>query len=65
MKALLGAWDHQPHKLLAEITALRSKVAQLQSELAEARAENAVLREMQELREVRVDADDALAASSA
>jgi regulator of replication initiation timing len=46
MKALVGAWDHTPQKLLAEITALRTKVAQLTAELADLRAENAMLREL-------------------
>lgn len=43
MKALVGAWDHAPQKLLAEITALRTKVAQLRAENDDLRAENAVL----------------------
>lgn len=46
MKALIGSWDSAPHKLLAEITSLRSKVAELHAENAELRAENAVLREL-------------------
>jgi regulator of replication initiation timing len=49
MKALVGAWDHTPQKLLAEITALRTKVAQLTAELADLRAENAVLRELRDV----------------
>lgn len=48
MKALVGSWDHAPQKLLAEITALRTKVAQLHAEIADLRAENAMLREMRE-----------------
>lgn len=45
MKALVGSWDSAPHKLLAEITALRSKVAQLHAENASLREENAMLRD--------------------
>lgn len=44
MKALIGAWDSQPHKLLAEITALRSKIARLEGEIADLESENAMLR---------------------
>lgn len=44
MKALVGSWDTAPHKLLAEITALRSKVAQLKAENEDLRAEAAMLR---------------------
>ncbi|WP_108668234.1 hypothetical protein [Euzebya rosea] len=51
MKALVGSWDAAPHKLLAEITALRSKVAQLKAENEGLQAENAMLRGL-------VDADD-------
>ena len=45
MKALVGSWDNRPYRLLAEITALRTRVAELEQELALAREENAVLRE--------------------
>lgn len=45
MKALVGSWDTHPHKLVAEITALRSKVAELKAEVADLKAENALLRE--------------------
>lgn len=48
MKALVGSWDTASHKLLAEITALRSKVAQLRAENADLRAENAMLREVRD-----------------
>jgi regulator of replication initiation timing len=48
MKALVGSWDTAPHKLLAEITALRSKVAQLRAENEDLRAENAMLRELRD-----------------
>lgn len=60
MKALVGSWDSAPHKLLAEITALRSKVAQLRAENADLRAENAMLRELRE-----VAASEQLASTSA
>jgi hypothetical protein len=46
MKALVGSWDHRPYQLLAEITALRTRVAELQAELSDARDENAVLRQL-------------------
>ena len=44
MKALVGSWDHRPHRVLAELTALRTRVAELQHELEESRAETAALR---------------------
>ncbi|MEE8603092.1 hypothetical protein [Euzebya tangerina] len=47
MKAIVGSWDTVPHKLLAELTALRTKVAQLKAEIDELQAENAMLREVQ------------------
>ncbi len=63
MKALVGSWDTRPHHLIAEITALRTKVARLEAELANLRAENAMLRE---LREVDVAAaEESLASASA
>lgn len=45
MKALVGSWDNRPYRLLAEITALRTRVAELEQELALVREENALLRE--------------------
>lgn len=45
MKALIGSWENHPQKLVAEITALRSKVAELKAEIADLQAENALLRE--------------------
>ena len=45
MKALVGSWDNRPYRLLAEVTALRTRVRELEQELALAREENAVLRE--------------------
>ena len=43
MKALIGSWDHRPYQLLAEATALRARVRELEAQLAEAHAENAAL----------------------
>ena len=45
MKALIGSWDHRPYQLLAEATALRARVRELEFQLGQAREENAVLRE--------------------
>jgi len=45
MKALVGSWDHRPYRLIAEVTALRARVAELQAELDRARAENERLAE--------------------
>lgn len=44
MKALVGSWDHRPYGLLAENTALRSKVGELTLALDRALEENAILR---------------------
>ena len=43
MKALIGSWDHRPYQLLAEATALRARVRELEAQLAAANAENAAL----------------------
>lgn len=43
MKALIGSWDHRPYQLLAEATALRARVRELEAQLAAATAENAAL----------------------
>ena len=43
MKALIGSWDHRPYQLLAEATALRARVRELEAQLAEAHAENVAL----------------------
>ena len=43
MKALIGSWDHRPYQLLAEATALRARVRELEAQLAAANAENAQL----------------------
>lgn len=62
MKALVGAWDHRPSPLLAELTALRTKVAELERALARSEQENSALRES--LREVEVEMPEvALSAS--
>lgn len=45
MKALIGSWDHRPYQLLAEATALRTRVRELEARLSEMQAENATLRE--------------------
>lgn len=45
MKALIGSWDHRPYQLLAEATALRARVRELEAELGQAREENAALRD--------------------
>lgn len=45
MKAIIGSWDHRPYQLLAEATALRARVAELQAQLDRAAEENAALRE--------------------
>jgi hypothetical protein len=44
MKALVGSWESRPYRLLAELTALRARVGQLEEELAVVREENALLR---------------------
>lgn len=67
MKAIIGSWDHRPYQLLAEITALRGRVRDLEHALARAEEENAALRarlreqqvDLEDLTEVAVVADDA------
>lgn len=44
MKALVGPWDDRPYRLLAEITALRARVAELEEQLERARQESTALR---------------------
>ncbi len=44
MKALVGSWENRPYRLLAEVTALRSRVAELEAELEALQEENAALR---------------------
>ncbi len=45
MKAIIGSWDHRPYQLLAEATALRARVAELQAQVALLEEENAALRD--------------------
>ena len=44
MKALVGSWDHRPYQVLAELTALRTRIAELEQELREAHERNEALR---------------------
>jgi regulator of replication initiation timing len=55
MKSLIGAWDERPLRLVAELTALRRRVAELEEQLAAVMAENAALRSERDEQE-RVDA---------
>lgn len=48
MKALIGSWDNRPHRLLAEVTALRTRVRELETELDRARQEVDALRVAEE-----------------
>lgn len=51
MKALIGALDNRPVHLLAELNALRTRVADLRRELAASEAERmALLAEIEQLR---------------
>jgi hypothetical protein len=64
MKALVGSWDHRPYGLLAENTALRSKVGELELALNRALEENAILRAaLADAVTVEVDAQVALSTS--
>lgn len=45
MKALIGSWDNRPYRLLAEVTALRARIAELEQELRRAHEHNALLKE--------------------
>ncbi|HUH08501.1 MAG TPA: hypothetical protein VML96_11950 [Egibacteraceae bacterium] len=54
MKALIGSWDNRPHRLLAEVTALRTRVRELETELERARQEVDALR----MAEERAQMDD-------
>lgn len=44
MKALVGSWEQRPYRLLAELTALRSRVRDLEQELQRVREDNTLLR---------------------
>ena len=64
MKALVGSWDHRPYGLLAENTALRSKVGELELALRQALQENAILRAaLADAVEVDLDTQVALSSS--
>ena len=61
MKAVIGSWEDRPYRLLAELAALRSRVAELQDDRAEleaqlesVREENQVLRELVQRDELEV-----------
>lgn len=54
MKALVGPWDDRPYRLIAEITALRARVAELEAELERAREESAALRAAREADDIQV-----------
>jgi hypothetical protein len=45
MKALIGSWDQRPYHIIAEATALRNRVAELEARLGQMEEENAVLRD--------------------
>lgn len=57
MKALIGSWDNRPYRLLAEITALRARVADLEEALERAHEDNALLRDELRERELRERGD--------
>ncbi len=59
MKALVGSWDNRPPRMLAELTALRTRVAELKRELDALREENAALRAalMERPSEVSLDSE--------
>lgn len=51
MKALIGAMDHRPYQMLAELTSLRARVAGLREELEASEAERlALIEEIERLR---------------
>lgn len=55
MKALVGSWENRPYRLLAEVTALRGRVRDLEQALRQAEEENALLRaELQSIGEREV-----------
>jgi regulator of replication initiation timing len=64
MKALVGSWDNRPPRVLAELTALRTRVAELTRELQALRQENADLRALlARTSEVAIDTEDAVLSS--
>ena len=61
MKAVIGSLENRPYRLLAEVTALRTRVAelteqraQLEAELRALRDENTELREAVQLHDIEV-----------
>lgn len=62
MKALVGSWEQRPYRLLAELTALRSRVRDLEEELQRVREDNTLLRaendQLQALRRHDAAADE-------
>lgn len=57
MKAIVGSWDHRPYKLLAEVTALRSRVRDLERALQHSHEENAQLRAALERHAIDLEGD--------
>ena len=49
MKALVGSWDNRPHQLLAEVTALRTRVRELEEALEQTSRERDELRQALEV----------------
>ena len=58
MKAVLGSWENRPYRLLAEVAALRSRVAEFQQERTQMEAELAAVREENEMLRELVRPDD-------
>jgi hypothetical protein len=56
MKALVGSWDHRPYRLLAENTALRTRVADLEQALEALSEDNRALRRaLEQIEEERME----------
>lgn len=64
MKALVGSWDRRPYHLVAEITALRTRVRELEEALEQQNRENARLRDELEAARADAAADREIALSS-
>ncbi len=66
MKAVIGSWENRPYRLLAENTALRSRVAELKEQRSALETELATLRaEVEALREaVQMDAIEVVLSGS-
>ena len=58
MKAVLGSWENRPYRLLAEVAALRTRVAELQAERAELATQLEEIREENEVLRAHVRTDD-------